>query len=89
MARAKPAASRFPPQSAVQIERNASPSSGTAHQAGTARFGTDPTRSVLDTNCKAHELDNLYLADTSFYPSIGSSSVHQMLERAPRMKSLR
>lgn len=48
------------------------PLSGTAHQAGTARFGTDPASSVLDTNCKAHELDNLYIADASFFPSIGA-----------------
>jgi choline dehydrogenase-like flavoprotein len=48
------------------------PIAGTAHQAGTARFGTDPATSVLDTNCKAHELDNLYLADASFFPSIGA-----------------
>ncbi len=46
--------------------------SGVAHQAGTARFGTDPQTSVLDTNCKAHELDNLYVVDTSFFPSIGA-----------------
>jgi choline dehydrogenase-like flavoprotein len=45
---------------------------GVAHQAGTCRFGTDPTLSVLDTNCKAHELDNLYVVDTSFFPSIGA-----------------
>lgn len=48
------------------------PIAGTAHQAGTARFGTDPTTSVLDINCKAHELDNLYIADGSFFPSIGA-----------------
>ena len=42
------------------------------HQAGTCRFGTDPTTSVLDLNCKAHELDNLYVVDTSFMPSIGA-----------------
>ena len=36
------------------------------------RFGTDPQTSVLDTNCKAHELDNLYVVDTSFFPSIGA-----------------
>jgi choline dehydrogenase-like flavoprotein len=48
------------------------PIGGTAHQAGTARFGTDPAVSVLDTDCKAHELDNLYLADASFFPSIGA-----------------
>ena len=44
----------------------------TAHQAGTARFGADPETSVLDVNCKAHELDNLYVVDTSFFPSIGA-----------------
>jgi choline dehydrogenase-like flavoprotein len=48
------------------------PIGGTAHQAGTARFGTDPRASVLDLDCKAHELDNLYLADASFFPSIGA-----------------
>jgi choline dehydrogenase-like flavoprotein len=46
--------------------------SGTAHQAGTCRFGTDPGGSVLDLNCKAHELDNLYVTDASFFPSIGA-----------------
>jgi choline dehydrogenase-like flavoprotein len=45
---------------------------GTAHQAGTARFGTDPATSVLDLDCRAHELDNLYLADASFFPAIGA-----------------
>ncbi len=45
---------------------------GVAHQSGTCRFGKDPKTSVLDTNCKAHELDNLYVVDTSFFPSIGA-----------------
>ena len=45
---------------------------GVAHQAGTARFGKDPKMSVLDVDCKAHELDNLYIVDTSFFPSIGA-----------------
>jgi choline dehydrogenase-like flavoprotein len=48
------------------------PVAGCAHQAGTCRFGTDPETSVLDTDCKAHELDNLYVVDTSFFPSIGA-----------------
>ena len=48
------------------------PIAGTSHQAGTARFGTDPATSVLNLDCKAHELDNLYLADASFFPSIGA-----------------
>jgi len=48
------------------------PVAGCAHQAGTCRFGADPATSVLDVNCKAHELDNLYVVDTSFFPSIGA-----------------
>ena len=48
------------------------PIAGVAHQAGTCRFGDDPATSVLDPNCKAHELDNLYVVDTSFFPSIGA-----------------
>ena len=52
--------------------KNEIPVAGCAHQAGTVRFGSDPDSSVLDTNCKAHELDNLYVVDTSFFPSIGA-----------------
>jgi len=48
------------------------PIAGCAHQAGTLRFGTDPATSVLDVNCRAHELDNLYVVDTSFFPSISA-----------------
>ncbi len=48
------------------------PIAGVAHQAGTCRFGKDPKTSVIDVNCKAHELDNLYVVDTSFFPSIGA-----------------
>ncbi len=46
--------------------------SATAHQAGTVRFGTDPRSSALDVTCKAHQLDNLYVVDGSFMPSIGA-----------------
>ena len=48
------------------------PLSGTAHQAGTCRFGTDPATSVLNLDCRAHEVDNLYVTDASFFPSIGA-----------------
>ena len=44
----------------------------TAHQAGTVRFGLDPASSVLDINCKAHDLDNLYVVDGGFMPSVGA-----------------
>jgi choline dehydrogenase-like flavoprotein len=48
------------------------PIAGVAHQCGTVRFGTDPAMSALDVNCKAHDLDNLYVVDTSFFPSSGA-----------------
>jgi choline dehydrogenase-like flavoprotein len=48
------------------------PIAGVGHQSGTCRFGTDPRTSVLDTNCRAHEVDNLYVVDTSFFCSIGA-----------------
>jgi len=53
------------------------PLAGVAHQNGTCRFGTDPRSSVLDVNCKAHELDNLYVVDGGFFPS--SSAVNPAL----------
>jgi choline dehydrogenase-like flavoprotein len=53
------------------------PLAGVAHQSGTARFGTDPADSVLDVTCKAHDLDNLYVVDTSFFCS--SSAVNPAL----------
>ncbi|MGX5774406.1 GMC oxidoreductase [Methylorubrum zatmanii] len=48
------------------------PIGGTAHQAGTLRFGEDPESSVLDLDCRAHGIDNLYVTDASFFPSIGA-----------------
>lgn len=48
------------------------PIAGCAHQAGTVRFGNDPRTSALDINCKSHEVDNLYVVDASFFPSIGA-----------------
>lgn len=48
------------------------PIAGVAHQNGTIRFGRDPKSSALDTNCKAHDLDNLYVVDGSFFPSCGA-----------------
>jgi choline dehydrogenase-like flavoprotein len=48
------------------------PIAGTAHQAGTVRFGPDPKASALDLDCKAHDLDNLYVVDASFFVSIAA-----------------
>jgi choline dehydrogenase-like flavoprotein len=53
------------------------PLAGIAHQCGTVRFGTDPATSALDVTCKAHDVDNLYVVDTSFFPS--SSAVNPAL----------
>ncbi|MGH7821926.1 MAG: FAD-dependent oxidoreductase [Candidatus Binatia bacterium] len=48
------------------------PLAGVAHQNGTIRFGDDPKTSALDRNCKAHEVENLYVVDSSFFPSSGA-----------------
>jgi choline dehydrogenase-like flavoprotein len=48
------------------------PLAGVAHQNGTIRFGHDPVASALDANCRAHEVDNLYVVDGSFFPSSGA-----------------
>jgi choline dehydrogenase-like flavoprotein len=50
---------------------------GTAHQAGTVRFGKDTKSSVLDPWCKAHELDNLYVTDSGFF--VSSAAVNPTL----------
>jgi len=52
--------------------KNEIPVAGVAHQAGTCRFGTDASTSVLNEECRAHEVDNLYVTDTSVFPSIGA-----------------
>jgi len=51
---------------------NRIPLAGVAHQNGTIRFGRDPKSSALDANCKAHDVDNLYVVDGSFFPSSGA-----------------
>jgi choline dehydrogenase-like flavoprotein len=48
------------------------PLAGVAHQNGTIRFGDDPATSALDRHCRAHEVDNLYVVDGSFFPSSGA-----------------
>jgi choline dehydrogenase-like flavoprotein len=49
----------------------------TTHQCGTAVFGTDPKTSVLDTWCRSHDVENLFVVDASFFPS--SASVNPAL----------
>ncbi len=50
------------------------PIAGVAHQNGTIRFGTDPQTSALDSHCRAHDVDNLYVVDASFF--VSSSAVN-------------
>jgi choline dehydrogenase-like flavoprotein len=64
----------------------------TTHQCGTLVFGNDPRQSVLDPYCKAHELDNLYVVDASFFPSSaavnpGLTIVAQAIRAADRIKT--
>ena len=40
-----------------------------SHQCGTIRFGSDPATSVLDSTCRTHDVDNLYVVDSSFFVS--------------------
>jgi choline dehydrogenase-like flavoprotein len=48
-----------------------------SHQCGTVRFGSDPATSVLDPFCRTHDVENLYVVDSSFFPS--SSAVNPAL----------
>jgi choline dehydrogenase-like flavoprotein len=53
------------------------PIEGVGHQNGTCRMGTDPASSVLDVHCKAHDVDNLYVVDASFF--VSASAVNPSL----------
>lgn len=53
------------------------PLEGVGHQNGTCRMGTDPKTSVLDPQCKAHDLDNLYVVDASCF--VSASAVNPSL----------
>lgn len=61
------------PGSAV-YPRGEAPIQVVGYQCGTCRMGTDPATSVLDINCRTHEIDNLYVVDSSFFPSCASVS---------------
>ncbi|MDB9527507.1 GMC family oxidoreductase [Oscillatoria sp. CS-180] len=52
--------------------RGEAPIQVVGYQCGTCRMGTDPSTSVLDGNCRTHEIDNLYVVDSSFFPSCPS-----------------
>ena len=54
--------------------RGESPIQVTGYQCGTAKMGTDSATSVLNINCRTHDIDNLYVVDSSFFPSCPSVS---------------
>ena len=63
----------------------------TTHQCGTLVFGTDPAESVLDTYCRTHDVDNLFVVDASFFPSSaavnpGLTIVAQAIRAADHIK---
>ena len=67
-------------------------SKNTTHQCGTLVFGTDPAASVLDTYCRTHDVDNLYVVDASFFPSSaavnpGLTIVAQAIRTADHIKN--
>jgi choline dehydrogenase-like flavoprotein len=59
-------------QSNTVFPRGETPVQVVGYQSGTCRMGTDPATSVLDANCRTHEIDNLYVVDSSFFPSCPS-----------------
>jgi choline dehydrogenase-like flavoprotein len=64
----------------------------TTHQCGTLVFGDDPRESVLDTYCKTHDVDNLFVVDASFFPSSaavnpGLTIVAQAIRAADHIKA--
>ena len=68
-------------------------SRNTTHQCGTLCFGTDPTRSVLDPYCRAHDVENLFVVDSSFFPSSAAVNpaltvVAQALRVADHMQTI-
>jgi len=58
--------------SAPTHARGEAPLSVVGYACGTCRMGTDPAASVVDSDGQCHELENLYLADTSVFPSCPS-----------------
>lgn len=61
-------------QSNTMFPRGEVPLSVVGYQCGTCRMGSDPATSVLDVNCRTHGIDNLYVVDSSFFPSCPSVS---------------
>jgi choline dehydrogenase-like flavoprotein len=55
-----------------KVMKHSHQNKNTTHQCGTLVFGHDPRRSVLDTFCRTHDVENLFVVDASFFPSSGA-----------------
>ena len=63
--------------------------SGGQHQAGTCRMGNDPMTSVVDKDCRIHDVDNVYVIDASVHPTNGGfNPVLTILANAYRASSV-
>jgi hypothetical protein len=60
------------PRATTGYFTNKMPIHSLGHQVGTCKFGEDSRTSVLDLNCRAHDVDNLYVVDGSFFVSSGA-----------------
>jgi choline dehydrogenase-like flavoprotein len=65
------AADIFSAMGADEVRRGITGGASWVLQHGTCRFGSDPSKSVLDKNCRAHDVPNLYVVDGSFMPTSG------------------
>jgi choline dehydrogenase-like flavoprotein len=74
------------------VMKHSHKSKNTTHQCGTLVFGTNPAESVLDTFCRTHDVDNLFVVDASFFPSSaavnpGLTIVAQAIRTADHIKT--
>ena len=58
----------------VTIVKQAEDNKRLAHVCGTCRSGNGPEKSVVDANCKSHDIDNLYISDASIFPTSGGTN---------------
>jgi choline dehydrogenase-like flavoprotein len=65
---------RLAPRLHLRVVTGGSNNINYGHACGTCRFGDEPAMSVLDRNNRAHDLDNLYVSDASFFPSSGGTN---------------
>ena len=58
----------------VKVVKQAEDNKRLAHVCGTCRAGDNPKVSVLDSNCRSHDIKNLYITDASFFPTSGGTN---------------